>query len=77
MSMTIEVGSSNQPPTSASEGGVQGEDSTWDESSALLPKSAVDEEVGDVAEEWSSKPLGQGFIWIQTGMSPTAFRLSN
>jgi hypothetical protein len=74
--MTIEAGPSDQPPRSASEGGVEGEDSTWDESSAFLPKSAVDEEAGEVEEEWSAKSLGQGFIWIQTGMPPMVFQFS-
>jgi MFS family permease len=42
---------------------------TWDEASALLPKSADEEAQEDSEEVWSPQSLGPGFIWIQAGLT--------
>ncbi|KAH8589728.1 major facilitator superfamily domain-containing protein [Bisporella sp. PMI_857] len=55
------------------ETGIQHEDSTLDETSVLLPKSAVDVETGNVEERWSKKSLAPGFFWIETAIFCNVF----
>jgi hypothetical protein len=72
--MSIEASSSGTSvaarPASPSntENGIEiNEGQTWDEASALLPKSAVDEVEEEAEGVWSPQSLGPGFIWIQAG----------
>jgi hypothetical protein len=74
--MSIEASSSSTSvaarPASPSnvENGIEiNEDQTWNEASALLPKSAVDEVEEEAEEVWSPQSLGPGFIWIQAGLT--------
>lgn len=53
--------------------GIQNEAQTWDEASALLPKSAVDEVEEEAEEVWSPQSLGPGFIWIQAAIFCNVF----
>jgi MFS family permease len=71
--MSIEASSSSSSVAgrpSENGTGIQNEDQTWDEASALLPKSAVDEVEEEAEEVWSPQSLGPGFIWIQAGWTP-------
>jgi hypothetical protein len=75
--MSIEASSSSTSVTakpaspSSVENGIEiNEDQTWDEASALLPKSAVDDVEEEAEEAWSPQSLGPGFIWIQAGWTP-------
>jgi MFS family permease len=70
--MSIEASSSRSSVAARpSENGIgtQNEDQTWDEASALLPKSTVDEVEEEAEEIWSPQSLGPGFIWIQAGLT--------
>ena len=72
--MSSEVGSRpmGQSPRSIENGGVQDENSTWDESSALLPGR----EISDTVNPWSKRSLAPGFFWIETG-TVSCFPVSN
>jgi hypothetical protein len=74
--MSIEASSSSSSvAVRQSENGIriQNEDQTWDEASALLPKSAIDEVEEEAEEAWSPQSLGPGFIWIQAGWTGHPF----
>ena len=47
--------------------GAQHEDSTWDESSALLPNSPINSASVSTEATWGPQSLPPGFIWIETG----------
>lgn len=62
-----------EPPISFVELNAQEESPTWDESAAFLPEFSIEGE----DKEWSSKSLGPGFYWIQTGVIITSVRTYN
>jgi hypothetical protein len=66
--MSIEAAPSDRGPRSGIKKGIQQEDPTWSESSALLRGLNADEEAAEVEEPWSTASLGPGFIWIETGL---------
>jgi len=51
-------------PGSIRDRGIQHENSTWNEASALLPGREI---YDSVEEPWSKRSLAPGFIWIETG----------